>query len=320
MGTGVTEHIAFAVDNRIATITLDRPERLNAFTPQMQRELVAAIDATDADDDVRAIVVTGAGRAFCAGADLSGGLAAANPAESDADLVGSLPRDGGGVVSLRIAASLKPVIGAINGVAVGVGLTMTLPMDVRIAARSARFALPYARRGIAPEAASSWFLPRVVGIARAMEWAVTGRLFGAEEALSAGLVSRVVDDDAVLETAFDVAREVVSNTSAVSVAATRRMLWSMLGEPSPWTAHYVETHVIAEMKTGGDPAEGAASFLEKRAPAFPMQVSTDMPPATPAWPARPADLDRSARDLARGSADQRTIVRPPSTDSTWPVR
>jgi enoyl-CoA hydratase/carnithine racemase len=301
MGTGVTEHISVTNQDRMATITLNRPDRLNAFTPLMQRELVAAVDAADADDEVRVIIVTGAGRAFCAGADLSAGGAAANPAESGEDLVGSLPRDGGGAVALRIASSRKPVIAAINGAAVGVGLTMTLPMDVRIAARSARFALPYARRGIAPEAASSWFLPRVVGISRAMEWTITGRLFGAEEALSAGLVSRVVDDGTVLEAAIGIAQEVAGNTSPVSVAATRLMLWSMLGEPSPWTAHYVETHVIAEMKAGGDPAEGAASFLGKRAPAFPMRVSTDLPPAVPAWPARPADLGRRARNLAGGT-------------------
>ncbi len=301
MGTGVSEHITVATDHRIATITLNRPAKLNAFTPVMQRELLEALDRTDADDDVRVVVVTGAGRAFCAGADLSAGFAAASTAQSEADLVGSLPRDGGGVVSLRVAASLKPVIAAINGAAVGVGLTMTLPMDVRIAATSARFALPYARRGIAPEAASSWFLPRVVGIARALEWAVTGRLFGADEALSGGLVSAVVDDGLLLETAFELAREIVANTSAVSVAATRRMLWSMLGEPSPWTAHYVETHVIAELKDGGDPAEGAASFLGKRRPEFPMRVSAGLPPTLPASQARPAGLDRSVRDLADGT-------------------
>jgi enoyl-CoA hydratase/carnithine racemase len=302
MGAGVTEQIIVSIDHGIATITLNRPEKLNAFTPVMQRELVEAFDATDADDEVRVVVVTGAGRAFCAGADLSGGLAAANPAVAEADFVGPLPRDGGGVVSLRVAGSLKPVIAAINGAAVGVGLTMTLPMDVRLAAKSARFALPYARRGIAPEAASSWFLPRVVGISRAMEWAVTGRLFGAEEALSGGLLSAVVDDEFLVETALGLGREIVTNTSAVSVAATRRMMWSMLGERSPWTAHYVETHVIAEMKTGRDPAEGAAAFLEKREPEFPMRVSTDMPPTAPGWPARPADLDRAVRDLADGDS------------------
>jgi enoyl-CoA hydratase/carnithine racemase len=297
----VSEDVTLATGDRIATVTLNRPAKLNAVTPGMLRELVEALDDTDADDDIRAVVVTGAGQAFCAGADLSGGLAAPNTAESQADLVGALPRDGGGVVSLRIAASLKPVIAAINGAAVGVGLTMTLPMDMRIAARSARFALPYTRRGIAPEAASSWFLPRVVGMARAMDWALTGRLFDADEALAGGLVSAVVDDEDLLGAAQDIARDIAANTSAVSVAATRRMLWSMLGERSPWTAHYVETHVIAELKTGGDPAEGAASFLEKRAPAFPMRVSADLPPTTPAWPTRPARLDDAVRDLAAGN-------------------
>jgi enoyl-CoA hydratase/carnithine racemase len=297
----MSEQISVTTQDGIATITLNRPEKLNAFTPVMQREIVEALDATDADDGVRVVIVTGAGRGFCAGADLSGGLAAANPAESAADLAGSLPRDGGGVVSLRIAASLKPVIAAINGAAIGVGLTMTLPMDIRIAASSARFALPYARRGIAPEAASSWFLPRVVGMSRAMEWALTGRLFGAGEALAGGLVSAVVDDEQLAETALGLARDIVSNTSAVSVAVTRRMLWSMLGESSPWTAHYVETHVIAQLKTGGDPAEGAASFLEKRSPNFPTRVSADLPAATPDWPAQPADLGQTVRDLSRGN-------------------
>jgi enoyl-CoA hydratase/carnithine racemase len=286
----MSEQVLLDVNAGIATITLNRPDRLNAFTPTMHLDLLDAFDTTDADDAVRVVVLTGAGRGFCAGADLSAGVAAPNPGESTADFIGGLPRDGGGVVALRIAASPKPVIAAINGAAVGVGVTMTLPMDVRVAACSARFALPYARRGIVTEAASSWFLPRVVGIAQALEWTVTGRLFGAEEALSGGLVSRVVDDADVLTVAYDIAQEIVLNTSAVSVAATRRMLWSMLGEPSPWTAHLIETHVIAEMKTGGDPAEGAASFLAKRPPNFPMRIGADLPPTTPDWPARPANL------------------------------
>jgi enoyl-CoA hydratase/carnithine racemase len=284
----MTEHIDVAIDGSLATITLNRPDKLNAFTATMKRELVAAFDQTDADDSVRVVIVTGAGRGFCAGADLSSGSIQADPDELD--LIAGAPRDGGGVVSLRIASSLKPTIAAINGAAVGVGVTMTLPMDIRIAAESARFALPFARRGIVPEATSSWFLPRVVGISQAMEWAMTGRLFGAQEALAGRLVSRVVPDDELLTTARAIADEIAMNTSAVSVAATRRMLWSMLSESSPWTAHRVETHVIRELKEGADPAEGAASFLEKRAPQFSMRVSEDLPPTTPSWPDRPDGL------------------------------
>jgi enoyl-CoA hydratase/carnithine racemase len=284
----MTEHIEVTVEGSVATITLNRPDKLNAFTTTMQHELVAAFDQTDSDDSVRAVIITGAGRGFCAGADLSGGPVPADPDQSD--LIAGAPRDGGGVVSLRIAASLKPTIAAVNGAAVGVGVTMTLPMDIRIAAESARFALPFARRGIVPEAASSWFLPRVVGISQAMEWAMTGRLFGAHEALAGGLVSRVVPDDELLATARGIAEEIATNTSAVSVAATRRMLWSMLSEASPWTAHRLETHLIRELKAGADPAEGAASFLEKRAPAFTMRVSEDLPPTTPPWPVRPDGL------------------------------
>jgi enoyl-CoA hydratase/carnithine racemase len=298
----VTELVELTVDGGVAVLTLNRPEKLNAFTPDMQRLLVEAFDRTDADDAVRAVIVTGAGRGFCAGADLSAGLAAPNPGEDERDLVGGLPRDGGGVVALRIAASLKPVIAAVNGAAVGVGVTMTLPMDVRIASESAKFGFVFARRGIVPEAASSWFLPRVVGISQAMEWALTGRVFGAQEALAGGLVSRVVPDDELLGTARAIAEEIAAHTSAVSVAAARRMMWSMLGQHSPWTAHYVETHVIREMKEGGDPAEGGASFLERRPPTFPMRVSTDLPATVPAWPARPATLDSTVQDLAGGRA------------------
>jgi enoyl-CoA hydratase/carnithine racemase len=280
----VYEQIGLSVSDRIATITLTRPERLNAFTPTMQVELVDALERADADDEIRVVVVTGAGRAFCAGVDLSTGVPPGNPVRSEADLIDGLPRDGGGVVALRIAASLKPVIAALNGPAVGVGVTMTLPMDIRIASDSARFAFPYARRGIAPEAASSWFLPRVVGMARALEWTVSGRMIEADEALAAGLISRVVPSDELLESAYETAAEIADHTSAVSVATTRRLLWSMQSADSPWEAHRVETHVIAELKLGGEAAEGGASFLEKRLPHFPMTVSRDLPPSLPSWP------------------------------------
>jgi enoyl-CoA hydratase/carnithine racemase len=281
--------VTLSVEDGVAVVQLTRPERLNAFTPVMGRELAAAFDRTDEDDAVRVVIVTGAGRGFCAGADLSNQPSTPEVPGTDDDLIGGRPRDGGGVVALRIARSLKPVIAAVNGPAVGVGVTMTLPMDIRIASETARFALPFARRGIVPEATSSWFLPRVVGMSQALEWALTGRIFDAAEALRGGLVSRVVAPEHLLSVAGGLAREIVENTSAVSVAATRRMLWSMLSEPSPWTAHYVETHVIAEMKQTGDPAEGAASFLEKRTPRFPSRVSDGLPATAPNWPRRPPD-------------------------------
>ncbi|MBW0103262.1 enoyl-CoA hydratase-related protein [Pseudonocardia sp. KRD291] len=279
----------------IATITLDRPDRLNAFTPVMARELIAAFDASDADDDVRAVVVTGRGRGFCAGADLGRGGSTFDATDerrvadrAGVGTVGGVTRDGGGTVSLRIAASRKPVIGAVNGPAVGVGATMTLPMDIRFAAASARFGFVFARRGLVPEAASSWFLPRIVGISQAMEWAATGRVFDADEALAGRLVSRVVPDDELLDAALGVAREIADNTSAVSVAASRQMLWSMLGASSPWEAHRMDSRAIHHLGQGADAAEGVTAFLEKRPPAFPNRVSTDYPDdVVPAWPSRP---------------------------------
>lgn len=290
--------IEYAVADGIATITLDRPDRLNAFTPVMARELVAAFDASDADDDVRAVIVTGRGRGFCAGADLGRGGATFDATDerriadrADVGTIGGVTRDGGGTVSLRIAASRKPVIGAVNGPAVGVGATMTLPMDIRFAAASARFGFVFARRGLVPEAASSWFLPRIVGISQAMEWAATGRVFGADEALAGRLVSRVVPDEDLLDTARGVAREIADNTSAVSVAASRQMLWSMLGAQSPWEAHRMDSRAIHHLGQGADVAEGVAAFLEKRPAAFPDTVSADYPSGiVPPWPARPGEM------------------------------
>ncbi|MGW2153639.1 enoyl-CoA hydratase-related protein [Nonomuraea sp. NPDC001699] len=283
--------IEYHVADRVATITLSRPERLNAFTLTMRAELISAFDLADADDDVRAVVVTGAGRAFCAGADLSGGGDTFDhraPGHGEkAELVDGAPRDGGGTVALRIAASLKPVIAAINGPAVGVGVTMTLPMDVRLAAESARFGFVFARRGIVTEAASSWFLPRVVGISRAMEWAVTGRIFPAAEALEGRLVSRVLPDDELLPAAYALGREIAGNTSAVSVAAVRRLMWSGLSAASPWEAHAADSRLMAELGGAADTVEGVTAFLEKRQADFPMKVSTDLPPGIPSWPDNP---------------------------------
>ena len=277
------EEIRYDVQDAVLTITLHRPDRLNAFTTRMMHELIDAFDQADADDAVRAIIVTGAGRAFCAGADLGGGGNTFN-------YRGGEPidehRDGGGRVTLRIFESRKPVIAAINGAAVGVGATMTLPMDVRIAARGARMGFVFARRGIVPEACSSWFLPRLVGISRAMEWVATGRVFPAEEAHAGGLVTHLVEPEALLDTARGLAREIADNTSAVSVALARQLLWRMLGADHPMEAHKVDSKCIFWAGQQADAKEGVTSFLEKRPARFTLRPSRDMPPFYPWWAER----------------------------------
>jgi len=278
--------IRYEVADGIATITLHRPEKLNAFTVTMMRDLIEAFDRSDADDAVRAVIVTGAGRAFCAGADVSGGGQTFDY-ESQGEREVREFRDGGGLVSLRIFESQKPVIAAFNGPAVGVGVTMTLPMDIRIASTAARFGFVFARRGIVPEAASSWFLPRIVGISQAAEWCYTGRVFPAEEALAGRLVSRVVAPEALLDTARGIAREIADHTAPVSVALTRAMLWRMLGADHPMEAHKVDSKAIFERGRSADAIEGVTAFLQKRVAAFPMQPSRDMPPFYPWWPPRP---------------------------------
>jgi enoyl-CoA hydratase/carnithine racemase len=283
--------IRYDVAGGTATMTLHRPDRLNAFTRTMAGELVAAFDLADADDAVRVVLLTGAGRGFCAGADLAAGrttFAGRGEAEAGGTIAG-VPRDGGGIVSLRIAASRKPVIVAVNGPAVGVGATMTLPADIRIAAETAKFGFVFARRGLVPEAASSWFLPRIVGISQAMEWVATGRVFDAAEALAGRLVSRVVPAAELMPAARALADEIAANTSAVSVTLSRRMLWSMLGEPTPWDAHRLDSRAISVLGRGPDVAEGVESFLEKRPPRFSAPVS-DYLDVVPEWPAPPADL------------------------------
>ncbi|MBY0278624.1 crotonase/enoyl-CoA hydratase family protein [Candidatus Binatia bacterium] len=277
------EDIRYAVDDRVATITLYRPERMNAFTPRMCHELLHALDAADADDEVRVVIVTGEGRAFCAGADLgSGGKTFDGGAQGSKHTIDS-HRDEGGLVSLKIYSLKKPVIGAINGSAVGVGITMTLPMDVRIAAEGAKIGFVFARRGIVPEAASSWFLPRLVGIQQAAEWVYTGRVFDAAEAHAAGLVSRVLPADQVVPAARALAREIADNTSAVSVALSRQLMWRMLGASSPREAHLLDSKSIFFMGRSPDAYEGVSSFLEKRPPKFGMRPSADMPPFYPWW-------------------------------------
>ncbi|WP_298674845.1 crotonase/enoyl-CoA hydratase family protein [uncultured Sphingomonas sp.] len=287
------EQIRYAVSDGIATITLNRPDKLNAFTARMMHEMIDAFDRIDADDDVRAVIVTGEGRAFCAGADLSGGAKTfdyeGRGAESPVGPNGELryssesARDGGGRLTLRIFECLKPVIGAINGPAVGVGSTMTLPMDIRLASESARMGFVFARRGIVPEAASSYFLPRVVGISQALEWCYSGRVFDAAEALRGRLVSEVLPGDRLLARATELAREIADNTAPVSISLTRQMLWRGLGYSHPMDAHKVDSRAILSRGRSGDAKEGVSSFLEKRAPTYPDRVSADMPDFVPWW-------------------------------------
>lgn len=276
--------IRYAVDDRIATITLHRPEQLNAFTGTMMRELIDAFDRVDADDEVRAVIVTGAGRAFCAGADLSAGGDSFSGGRSDRP-EGAVPRDGGGLVSLRIFDCTKPVIGAINGPAVGVGVTMTLPMDIRMASDAARFGFVFARRGIVPEACSSWFLPRLVGIDRAAEWCFTGRVFPAAEALEGRLVRSLHTPDELLPAARALAAEIAEHTAPVSVALTRRMLWRMMTATHPMDAHRADSRGIFERGRSADVREGVESFLEKRSPDFPERVSDGLPDLFPGYEA-----------------------------------
>ena len=270
-------------EDGIAVITLDRPKRLNAFTNQMMDEWLAVCDEIDADDDVRAVIVTGAGRGFCAGADLGGG---GDTFDASGGGQSGVPQDGGGRVTLRFFDLTKPLIAAINGPAVGVGATMTLPMDVRLASEAARFGFVFARRGIVPEACSSWFLPRVVGINQAMEWVMTGRVFPAAEALAGGLVSRVLPADELLPAARALALEVAENTSAVSVALSRQLLWKMLGADHPMEAHKIDSRSIYAMGASEDAKEGVTSFLEKRPARFPMKVSSGLPDFYPWWDER----------------------------------
>ena len=262
----------------VLTITLDRPDRLNAFTHRMRDELISAFDIADSEDDVRVVIVTGAGRAFCAGADLEAGGSTFDVASRDFHTFeDGTPRDGGGEVSLRIYECTKPVIAAINGPAVGVGITMTLPMDARLAVEGAKIGFVFTRRGIVPEAASSYFLPRVVGISRAMEWVATGRVFTSEEALAGGLVRSIHPPGELMPAAHALAREIADNTAPMSVAMSRRMLWSMLGAAHPLAAHEVDSRAMTARGASADAAEGVTAFLEKRDPVFPDRVGDGLP-------------------------------------------
>lgn len=276
--------ITTEVAEGVMTLTLDRPDRLNAFNVEMLREMVAAFDRADADDDVRVVVVTGSGRAFCAGADLSAGTdtfdyesQGATPGEA------GVIRDGGGILTLRIFRSTKPVIAAINGPAVGVGATMCLSMDIRLASEGAKFGFVFAARGIVPEACSSWFLPRVVGISRAAEWCYTARLIDSAEALEAGLVRSVHPPDQLLDAAYEIAGRIVADAAPVSVALSRMMLWRMLGASHPMEAHRVDSRAVNFTGRSPDAREGISAFFEKRAPNWTMRPSEDMPDFVPWW-------------------------------------
>ena len=277
------EEIIYEVSEQIATITLNRPDKLNSFTNRMLKEIIAAFDESDADDNVRAVVMTGSGRAFCAGADLSGGGETFAKGGSDVKAKTGVMRDGGGLVSLRIFESKKPVIGAINGAAVGVGVTMTLPMDIRLASTSSKFGFVFAKRGIIPEAASSWFLPRIVGISQATEWCFTGRMISADEAKEGRLVRSVHAPEDLLPAARAIAREIAENTAPVSVALSRQMLWRMLGADHPMQAHRVDSRAINSRGASDDAREGVMSFLEKRPAIFPVKVSDGLPEVLPDW-------------------------------------
>lgn len=288
----MTHYTQIAVEKAdgIATITLNRPDKMNAYTRTMGAEIIAAMDDIDADDAVRCVIFTGAGeRAFCAGADLTpegGGHVFSDPEEVD-DLSDERVRDGGGRLTLRLFESRKPLIAACNGVAVGVGATMQLAMDIRLASERARYGFVFARRGIIPEAASSWFLPRIVGISQALEWCYTGRVFDAAEAQAGGLVRSVHAPGVLMSEARELAREIAQNTSAVSVALTRAMMWRLASADHPMEAHKIDSRAIYRLSRSADAKEGIASFLEKRSPAFPGRVSADMPDFYPWWDERP---------------------------------
>ena len=284
------EEIKLEKEDGIAVLTLYRPDKMNAFTGKMMQEMIAAFDETDKDDDIKVVIVTGSGeRAFCAGADLSSGAktfdydARSSDGEAGRTSREDVQRDGGGRVTLRIFESLKPVIGAINGAAVGIGVTMQLPMDIRIASDNARFGFVFNKRGINPEAASSWFLPRLVGISKALEWCYTGRVFPASEALAGGLVSEVVPQADLMSRARELAREIADNTAPVSNAVTRHMMWRMLGAEHPMEAHIVDSASIYERGQSPDAKEGVMSFLEKRPAKYEGSVSKDMPTFFPWW-------------------------------------
>ncbi len=284
-----TTQIIVEKSEGVATITLNRPEKMNAYTRTMGAEIMAAMDDIDADDSVRAVIFTGSGdRAFCAGADLTpeGGGQVFSSGDTVDDLSDERVRDGGGLLTLRLFESKKPLISACNGVAVGIGVTMQLAMDIRLASDTARYGFVFARRGIVPEAASSWFLPRIVGISQALEWCYSGRVFDASEAKDGGLVRSIHAGSDLMKEARALATEIAQNTSAISVAMTRAMMWRLMNADHPMEAHKIDSRAIYTLSRGKDAQEGIASFLEKRAPEYPGKVSEDMPDFYPWWDER----------------------------------
>jgi enoyl-CoA hydratase/carnithine racemase len=277
------EQIRYEVAARVATITFNRPDQRNTVTYLMLEELLEAFDTIDADDEIRAVIVTGAGSFFSAGTDISGSAEGFSPGSPDFEPLRGTGRDIGGELAIRIFDLTKPVIAAMNGTAVGIGITMVLPMDIRIGADDARFGLPFVRRGIVPESCATWFLPRVVGIARAVDWSVTGRIFPASEALEAGLVRELVPADQVLHRARAVATEIASASAPVSVALTRQLMWKLLGADHPMTANELESKALIAVQQGADVGEGIAAFREKREPEFTMRPSQDLPAFYPWW-------------------------------------
>jgi enoyl-CoA hydratase/carnithine racemase len=284
-GAANSAAVLYGVTDGVATITLNRPDRLNALNAEMYEGLLEAFDRTDADDSIRAVVVTGAGRAFCAGADLGRGARTFD--YGDSAEAPDAHRDRGGILVLRIYRSLKPVVAAINGPAVGVGATMTLPMDIRIMADAARIGFVFARRGIVPDGAASWFLPRIVGISQALEWCLTGRVFPAAEALAGRLVRTVCPPDEVLPLAGRLAREISASAAPVSAVITRHLLWQMLGAEHPMVTHRIDSRAIYDTGRMADAAEGVAAFLEKREPTWTLAPSRDLPDWFPWRPEPP---------------------------------
>jgi enoyl-CoA hydratase/carnithine racemase len=293
-GDGVmTEQVVrYSVKSRVAQIELDRPDHGNAMTLGLCTQLVEALDQADNDDDVGAVVLSGRGRHFCVGADLEQGFAHSGRGEDPRfeefvarhGEIDGVPRDAGGVVTLRLAAMRTPVIGAVEGAAVGGGASMLLPADLRVVGRSARLGFVFTRRGMITESASSWFLPRLVGAARAMDWVMTGRLVEADELLASGLAARVVDDGTAVEAATALAQQIVATTSQVATSVSRQLLWSMLSAVSPWDAHRWESKGVFDLPAKPDVVEGVRSFLERREPQFPMTVPADYPDYGPQWP------------------------------------
>jgi enoyl-CoA hydratase/carnithine racemase len=282
--------IRYEVKNAVARVTLNRPEKLNAWTKTMMEELIAAAEMADTDDAVRAVIVTGAGRAFCAGADLDPG--AFGEGETAARASERVPRDRAGQLTLKLYDIKKPIIAAINGPAVGVGITMTLAMDIRLASEKARIGFAFNRRGMVPEGCSTWFLTRLVGFSQAAEWIYTGRIFSAQEAFAGRLVNRVLPEDELLPAATQLAAEIAENTSAVSTALSRCMLWDMMGSTHPMEAHSIESKCFHYMSRSADRAEGVRAFFEKRPPRFTMRPNADMPDFFP-WRTQPPYRDES---------------------------